>query len=124
VVHSFLADTVLALHLAFIVFVVFGGLLGLRWRRAALLHLPAFVWGVWIELTAGVCPLTPLENRLRRAAGEAGYEGGFIEHYVVPLVYPVGITPEAQMGLGVLLLIWNLGIYGVLWRRSVSRCHP
>ena len=86
------ADAVLLLHLGFIVFVLLGGLLALRWRRAPLLHLPAVVWGVYIELSGGLCPLTPLENRLRVLAGQAGFEGGFIEHYLLPLIYPASMN--------------------------------
>jgi hypothetical protein len=87
-----LADLVLVFHLAFIVFVVLGGLLTLRWRRIPLVHLPTVIWGVFIELSGGLCPLTPLENMLRRAAGTSGYSGGFIEHYLIPVIYPAGLS--------------------------------
>ncbi|MHB1374434.1 MAG: DUF2784 domain-containing protein [Thauera sp.] len=113
--HRFAADAVLVLHLAFIVFVLVGGLLALRWRRAPWLHLPAAAWGVYIELSGGLCPLTPLENSLRRAAGEAGYAGGFIEHYLLPVIYPAGLTHEIQyllaaivVGVNVLAYAWVL----------------
>lgn len=125
--YALLADMVLAGHLAFILFVVFGGLLVLRWPRAAWLHLPALVWGSWIELTGGICPLTPLENRLRRAAGGPGYEATFIEHYIVPLIYPPGLTHGTQLLLGVALIVWSAGVYGWAihrWRRRrVSGAH-
>lgn len=116
-IHGLAADAVLLLHLAFILFVVLGGLLVLRWPRLALLHLPAVAWGVTVECLQLLCPLTPLENRLRRLAGERGYEGGFIEHYLEPLIYPAGLTPGIQLGLGALVLLINLVPYGLLlWR--------
>jgi hypothetical protein len=121
---ALLADLVLIAHLAFIVLVIFGGLLAFRWRGAILLHLPALIWGAWIELTGGVCPLTPIENDLRRAAGGAGYEESFIEHYIVPIVYPAGLTPGIQIGLGVALIVTNLALYaGVVrhWARRRAR---
>ena len=88
----------------FIAWVVLGGLVVLRWPRLAWLHLPAVAWGVWIELTGGVCPLTPLEQRLRLAAGEAGYSGGFIEHYLGALIYPAGLTRGTQWMLAGIVL--------------------
>jgi len=109
---SLAATAVLVLHLLFILFVLAGGLL-LLWRRAlALLHFPAVVWAVLLELNGWICPLTPLENRLRVAAGQAGYEGGFIEHYLLTVVYPQGLTLEIQQGLGILVLVLNLAVYG------------
>lgn len=116
--YGLLADLLLVAHLAFITFVVFGGLLALRWKRATLVHLPFLAWGVWIEATGGVCPLTPLENRLRQAAGERGYATGFIEHYLVPLVYPPGLTPAIQIGLAAVLLMGNLAVYWWAFRRT------
>ncbi|MHC5348751.1 DUF2784 domain-containing protein [Pseudomonas sp. A46] len=116
-IHGLAADAVLLLHLAFILFVVLGGLLVLRWPRLAVLHLPAVAWGATVECLQLLCPLTPLENRLRRLAGERGYEGGFIEHYLEPLIYPAGLTPGIQLGLGALVLLINLVPYGLLlWR--------
>ena len=113
-----LADAVVALHLAFIVFVMVGGLLVL-WRPAiAWLHLPALAWGIYAESTGTICPLTPLENALRRAAGEAGYAGGFIEHYVVELIYPPGLTPGIQTAIAAGLIALNAAVYALAWRRS------
>lgn len=112
-----LADLVLVAHLAFILFVVGGGLLALRWRRAPLLHLPATLWGVLIELFGWPCPLTPLENALRRAGGAAGYAGGFIQHYLVPLIYPPGLDRHLQLGLAGLVVLANALVYGLVWRR-------
>jgi hypothetical protein len=108
-----LADTVLVFHLAFVLFVVLGGLLVLRWPRLMWVHLPAAVWGVLIELAGWICPLTPLEKRLRRMGGEAGYEGGFIEHYVVAVLYPRGLTRGVQLGLGLAVLAITVAVY---WR--------
>ena len=115
--YSLLADLVLAVHLGFVVFVVLGGLLTLRWPRAAWVHVPAALWGAWIELAGGICPLTPLENELRRRAGEGGYTGGFVEHYLVPIVYPAGLTRTTQLLLGVLVILVNAAVYGVVLRR-------
>ena len=104
----------------FVLFVVLGGLLVLRWPWAAVLHVPAAVWGVLIELTGWVCPLTPLEQSLRLRAGEQGYSGSFIEHYVLPLLYPSALTRTIQVGLGAVVIAVNLGIYGYLLRRRRS----
>ena len=86
------ADLLVALHFAFVVFVVFGGLLVLKWSKVAMLHIPCVLWGAFIEFSGRICPLTPLEHRLREAAGETAYSGGFIDHYIVPLVYPAELT--------------------------------
>ena len=118
--YALLADLVLIAHFGFILLVVFGGLLAFRWHRAIFLHLPALAWGAWIELRGGICPLTPLENDLRRAAGGSGYQDSFIEHYIVPIIYPSGLTPGIQAGLGVALVLGNLMLYGIVvrhWRR-------
>lgn len=124
--HRALADLTLLLHLAFIGFVVFGGLLALRWRRAPWLHLPAVGWGIFVELTGRVCPLTPLENALRRAAGAEGYAGGFTEHYVVPLIYPAGLGPEVQTLLAALVALANVAVYAIVWRKrsNAARTAP
>jgi hypothetical protein len=110
------ADLVMALHLAYIVFVVVGGLLALRWPRAAWAHVPAAAWGALVVLFGWVCPLTPLEIRLRREAGFEGYAGGFIEHYVFPVIYPEGLTREIQMLLGAAVLLVNAIVYTLVWR--------
>jgi hypothetical protein len=121
-IYRLLADAVLSLHLFFILFVVFGGLLVLRWRRAMYLHLPAAIWGALIEFMGWICPLTPWENRLRRLAGDEGYAGGFIEHYLLPLVYPGGLTREIQIILGVAVLVANVVIYAaIIWRHRRGR---
>jgi hypothetical protein len=117
VLHRWLADAVLVVHLGFIVFVVLGGLLVARWPRLAWLHIPVVAWGAWIEFTAGVCPLTPLENALRQRGGEAGFEGGFIEHYVTNLIYPGGLSRAAQAVLGVLVCVINGAVYWQLLAR-------
>ena len=113
-----LADLVLLLHLTYVLFVVLGGLLVLRWRRIAWLHVPAFVWGAAIEFGGWICPLTPLENRLREEGGAGGYAGGFVERYLVPILYPEELTREVQIGLGIAVLLINLSIYGFLLRRK------
>jgi len=113
------ADFVVLLHFAFILFVVIGGLVVLRWPRFMWLHIPAVAWGAFIELTGRVCPLTPLENRLRIAAGQAGYSGGFIEEYLIPVVYPEGLTRWFQISLGVGVVAINLVFYGLLVARRL-----
>ena len=119
-----LADLVVLAHLAFIAFVVAGGLLFLRWKRAPLLHLPAALWGAFVELDQRVCPLTPLELYLRSRAGQAGYPGGFIEHYVTPLVYPEALTTPIQIGLGLLVLACNVAIYAIVLGIRRRRASP
>ena len=112
------ADVVIVIHLAFILFAVLGGFLVWRWRQLAWLHVPAFCWATAIELWGWICPLTPLENWLRERGGKAGYDTGFIEHYLLPLIYPATLTREVQIVLGVLVLAINLSIYGWLLRRG------
>ena len=112
-----LADGVVVLHLGFLLFVVLGGLMSLRWPRVAWLHLPAAAWGAYIEFSGAVCPLTPLENRLRRAGGEAGYAGGFIDQYLVPVLYPPGLTRSHQILLGAAVLVVNCVAYAAVLRR-------
>jgi len=112
--YALAADSLVVLHLCFILFVAVGGLLILRWPYLAWAHVPATVWGILVELEGWICPLTPLENSLRRSAGEAGYSGGFIEHYVLPLVYPPGLSRNLQIGLGVALLTINSLAYAIL----------
>ncbi|MGH8229334.1 MAG: DUF2784 domain-containing protein [Steroidobacteraceae bacterium] len=109
-----LADTVVLLHLAFVVFVVIGGFLAWRFRIALFAHVPALLWGIWIELSGWICPLTPLENHLRALAGEAGYTGGFVEHYILPVLYPPGLTRAAQWVLAAVLIALNAIAYGGL----------
>ena len=120
-IYGLLGDLVLALHALFVVFVVLGGLLALRWRRAAFVHVPCALWGAWVELAGWICPLTPLEVALRQRAGEDGYAGGFLEEYVVPILYPGDLTRGIQIGLGVFVLVLNIAIYAAVmlrWRRS------
>ena len=117
-IYRIAADIVVAIHFAFILFVVAGGLLVWRWKRLGLLHVPAFVWGILISFFGWVCPLTPLENGLRLRGGEAGYTTGFIEHYLLPLIYPTALTRSLQIILGLFVLFVNLGLYGwLIFRR-------
>ncbi|WP_036167623.1 DUF2784 domain-containing protein [Massilia sp. 9096] len=120
-----LADAVLLLHLGFILFVIAGALLVARRPRLLPWHLAAAAWGVGIEAVGAVCPLTWLENRLRALAGQSGYGGGFIEHYVAAAIYPAGLTRPVQVALGVAVLLLNAGLYARLWRgRSTPRARP
>ena len=126
--YRILADAVLVAHAAFVAFVVLGGVL-VRFRpRAAWLHLPAVVWGIGIEWSGAICPLTPLEQWLRARAGIGGYEGTFIEHYVWPLLYPAALTRSDQVVLGAVALAVNAAAYWWLWLRlrscAVGRSHP
>ncbi len=118
---AFLADAVLVLHGLFIVWVVFGGLAVMARPLLAWLHLPAAAWAVWLSLSGSYCPLTPLEQSLRRAAGQAGYEGGFIEHYLTAAIYPQGLTVNLQILFGVILFGINLALYGVVIARAARR---
>ena len=119
-IYRALADAVLVLHLGFVLFVVLGALLVLRWPTLAWLHIPAAIWGVLIEFTGWICPLTPLENSFRERGGEAGYSGGFIQHYIQPLLYPAGLTRSTQFALGGIALILNLAAYGVVMSKMRS----
>jgi hypothetical protein len=119
--YGFLADFVLVLHVCFILFVVLGGLLVLRWPGFAWAHLPAAVWGIVVETTGWICPLTPLEVSFRRAAGGTAYDATFVERYLVPLVYPSALTREMQVALGGFVLLVNVVIYGIAARRALRR---
>lgn len=113
-----LADGMVVLHALFVAFVLLGGVL-VVWRpRLAFLHLPAAAWGAWVEFTGTTCPLTPLENQWRRAAGDAGYPGGFVEHYLVPVLYPDGLTSRVQLAYGIVVIAVNVALYGLAWRRA------
>jgi hypothetical protein len=122
--YRLLADAVVVLHLGFVVFVVCGGLFVLRRRWMAFVHLPAAVWGVFIEFSGRICPLTPLENHLRALAGEAAYSGDFVEHYLVPVLYPPGLRHDVQIALGLLALAVNVAVYVYVWRRSRRQVQP
>ena len=112
------ADVVLIVHFLFVLFVIFGGLLVIRWPRVAWVHVPVAIYGVVIEFLGCICPLTPLENSLRERGGEAGYSGGFIEHYITATIYPSGLTRRIQIVLGVGVLVLNVGIYAIVTRRA------
>jgi hypothetical protein len=118
VIYRLLADFVVLVHGAFVVFVVLGGFLALWNLRWAWVHLPAAIWGAWVEFAGRICPLTPLENHFRGLAGERGYAGGFIEHYIVPLLYPVGLTRDRQFLFGGIVVAVNLLAYGVAVARA------
>jgi hypothetical protein len=115
------ADFVVLFHFAFILFVLFGGFLVLKRRRIAWVHVPCFAWGALVELFGWWCPITPLENWLRVESGRAGYQTGFIEHYIMPIVYPVDLTRELQMVLGGAVVLLNGAIYGAILARSSGR---
>jgi hypothetical protein len=121
VLYRALADLVVIAHFTFIVFVVFGGLLVLRRWWLSMAHLPAVAWGISIELSGGLCPLTPLENHFRRLSGSVGYSGGFIEHYLLPLIYPANLEREMQILLAALVFLVNLAVYGLAVRQLWSR---
>jgi hypothetical protein len=120
-IYRSLADVVLVIHLAFAIFAGIGGLLVLRWRKLAWVHVPCAVWGALIMFAGWICPLTPLENGLRQRGGQAGYEGGFIEHYVVSVLYPSGLTRGLQFGIGAGVVIVNAAVYGPMIARARRR---
>ena len=115
------ADAVLVLHLAFVLFVIFGGVFALRWPRLAWVHIPVALYGATIEFVGFICPLTPLENFLRHAGGEAGYAGGFIDHYITATLYPSGLTRTIQLLLGAGVLLLNAIVYTIWFRRRRRR---
>lgn len=115
--YLLLADAVLLFHLAFILFAVFGALLVWRYPRLVWLHLPVAVWGALIEISGHVCPLTPLENHLRRIGGATGYRGGFIEHYLMPVIYPQALTRDVGVWLGIGVIVINVAAYALIHYR-------
>lgn len=115
--YRLLADAVLVFHLAFVAFAVAGGLLALRWRWMPLAHLPALAWAAFVEFSGSICPLTPLENALRAAGGAEGYPGGFVEHYLLPMLYPAELTRTVQYVLGAGLVVFNAVAYFFVWHR-------
>jgi hypothetical protein len=117
--YRLLADGVVVVHAAFVGFVMLGGFLAWRWPPVVWVHLPAALWGAAIEYGGWLCPLTPLENALRTHAGLEGYRGGWVEHYLIPLVYPAGLTRPSQAVLGTLVVVVNVIAYGVLVRRGL-----
>lgn len=121
---TILADTIVAIHFLFICFAVFGALLSFIRIKWSLLHIPALLWAICIELFGWICPLTPLENRLRQHAAGAGYQTGFIEHYLEPIIYPAGLTRDLQVILGILLLACNVFIYVLVFRRHHKTKRP
>ena len=119
--YRVLADLVLVTHFLFIAFVVAGGFAAVRWPRLAWAHVPCFAWGALIEFAGWICPLTPLEVRLRIASGQAGYSGGFIERYLLPIIYPGTLNREIQIWLGLSVLALNAVAYAWLLRRRLRR---
>ena len=119
-IYKLLADFVFIVHLLFVLFVVLGGIVVWRYPKMAWLHIPAAAWGALIEFGGWICPLTPWEQSLRRLAGEEGYSGGFVEHYLVPILYPAGLTRDIQIGLGILVLVINVTAYALIYRRFRS----
>jgi hypothetical protein len=115
--YRLIADSVLIVHFGFVLFVILGAVLCLRWRWAVWLHLPAVIWGIAVQLMGWRCPLTPLENHFRALGGQAGYSGGFVEHYLLSLLYPSGLTREIQIVLGLLVIAINLGVYLAIMTR-------
>jgi hypothetical protein len=113
--YPLLADLVLIVHLVFVIFVLCGGLLVLKWRWIARLHLPAAAWGAVVEFTEWICPLTPLENWLRVQGGEAGYEDDFTTRYLLPILYPVDLTRNIQLLLGTVVIVLNVAVYWWIW---------
>jgi hypothetical protein len=114
------AEAVLSVHFAFIAFVLFGALLALRWRWIVALHLPAVAWGFFVEVTGRICPLTYAENYLRERAGEVGYSQGFIDHYLLPVIYPAGLSQQIQYALAGVVVLVNVLAYGWLLHRRAS----
>jgi Protein of Unknown function (DUF2784) len=125
-IFRLLADATVVLHLAFVLFVVAGGLLILRWPRLAWVHLPAVAWGAWVEFAGRICPLTPMENWLRQRGGQTGYTATFVDQYLMPVLYPVGLSRDIQWMLGAFVVAVNVFVYGLVLRRvrRVRRVRP
>jgi len=120
--YQMLADIVFSIHFAFIIFVIFGGFMVLRWRWLMWFHIPAAIWGALIEFAGWICPLTPLENHLRMKGGAAGYQSSFVEHYIIPLIYPEALTRSTQVMFGLFVLIINMCIYGwMIYKQFLKR---
>ena len=119
--YGLLADIVVIIHLGFVLFAVFGGFAVYRWRKVLVPHVAAVVWAVVVEMLGLICPLTPLENRFRRMAGQTGYEMDFVDHYLMPVLYPESITRETQILLGLTVLAINVLVYAFIWRRPHDR---
>ncbi len=116
-IYTLEADGIVVFHFIFILFVIMGGLLVLKWEKCIWIHLPAAFWGALIEFTGWICPLTPLENELRIKGGTLGYSGGFIEHYLLPVIYPEGLTHQIQIILGSSVVIFNLFVYWLAFKK-------
>ncbi len=119
--YRIIADLIVLIHFGFILFVVAGGFLVIKWQKVSFLHIPAVIWGVLIEFAGTICPLTPLENKFRLAGGEAGFSGGFIDKYITSLIYPEGLTRGVQILLGFVVIVINISIYGYLLRKRKAR---
>ena len=117
-IYQYAADALVLIHLLFILFVIFGGILVFKWHWLAWLHIPAALWGSVVVTAGWICPLTPFENQLRQSAGNEGYSGTFIEHYVIPVIYPSGLNREIFIAMGIGMFLVNLAIYFILIRRK------
>ena len=115
--YLLLADLVLIVHFSFVLFVLFGGLMTVKWPRVVWIHGPALIWGCIVEFAGVSCPLTPLENRLRLQGGESGFQGDFVSRWLLPILYPETLTPGIQVALGTFVLVLNVSIYAWIWRR-------
>jgi hypothetical protein len=117
--NQLLADLIVFIHFSFILFVIFGGFLVLKWRKLIWFHLPAVTWGALIEFAGWICPLTSVETQLRSASG-GGYTSGFIEHYIIPIIYPSALTREIQVSLGLAVILLNLFVYRKLFLKRID----
>ena len=120
-IYGIFADIVVIIHLSFVIFAVLGAVLIIWQRWIIWLHLPAFLWAVWIEITGGICPLTPLENWLRTKAGQGGYEGDFVATYLLPVLYPAGLTRNVQLISAIIVIVMNVGVYGFIFYSAVGK---
>ena len=119
--NKLIADAIVVTHFLFIAFVIFGGLLVIRWPKVAFVHLPAAIWGALVEFFSWICPLTPLENHFREMAGEALYSGDFVARYLIPVIYPVNLTTSIQKVLGVMVILVNVIFYAIAIRKHLKR---
>jgi hypothetical protein len=121
VIYRIAADFILIVHLLFILYVLLGGLLAYRWRWMVFIHLPCVIWVALLEFYGWICPLTPLEQQLRLAGKQDGYSGGFVEHYLLPIIYPSGLTPRIQIIIGIFVIAINVVIYAWLALHHLRR---
>jgi len=119
--YRLLADIVVIIHFVFVIFALFGGILVLKWKQVIWIHIPAVIWAAMVEMAGWVCPLTPLEYWLRSHLQMSSYQLSFVEHYILPILYPAQLTRSMQIGLGLFVVLINVAIYYFVWKRHFRK---